>query len=468
MLRSALIVVAAIFAVAAVLNRDEVTKLATAVLAPVDDSRCKSVGPFSEPQWASQRSTKPAVVTLGEGELLAGIPGEGPLRADEVRGWLAEPSNHTQLDARLPVGLDQGVLDRKGLAENPLTRAKTELGRQLFFDPRLSADGTVSCATCHDPTHGYAEPRAVSVGIGGQQGVRNAPTVANRILSAAQFWDGRAESLEQQAIGPMHNPLEMGSTHAGIVDRLRQIEGYRLQFEQVFGEAAPSDAPHDPESAVTIDNVALAIACFERALVTGPTAWDHHVRLRDFEEAYGEDLAAIEMLGDEELDKSDVSLLADHAELKRLAEAQPLSESARRGAEVFRSPRAGCAQCHAGVSLSDEQYHNLGIGLGDADPADDAVDWGRFVVTGNEADRGAFKTPMLRNVADTAPYMHDGSLETLEQVVDWYVQGGKENLWLSEKIGPLDLTEDETADLVAFLKSLSGELPRVETGRLPE
>lgn len=299
----------------------------------------------------------------------------------------------------------------------------------------------------------------MSVGVGGAEGRRNAPTTGNRILSAAQFWDGRAASLEEQAIGPMHNPIEMGSTHTAVVEQLRGMEGYRLQFERVF------DADSEP---VSIHNVGLAIACFERALVSGATPWDHRTRLEAFESANAEDLAAIRELDPGELDDYDAELLADYRALINAAAAAPMTESAFRGARLFRSPRAGCAQCHAGTSFSDEQYHNLGVGLGEADPENPAIDWGRFAVTGDEADRGAFKTPMLRNVAETAPYMHDGSLATLADVVQWYIEGGQANPWLSEKIGPLDLTDDEAADLVAFLESLTGDWPQVETGRLPE
>lgn len=383
-------------------------------------------------------------IRLGEGDLLRGVPGEGPLSVEEVRAWLGDPANHRRLIPELPVGLDGGALDIRGLAANPLTRAKLELGRQLFFDPRLSRDGTISCASCHDPEHGFAMPTRFGVGVGGQQGTRNSPSAANRILSDAQFWDGRAASLEDQAIGPMANPMEMGFSHAAIISLIGTLEGYRLQFERVFDGL-------QREGGVTTENVGRAIAAFERAIVSGPNAWDHHRRLRDFEAAYAD-----------ELDDLDEELIEEYAVLKTAADEKPLSEPAARGAKLFFG-RAGCTQCHAGANFSDERYHNLGVGLGD----EETNDWGRFEVTQEESDRGAFKTPGLRNVAQTAPYLHDGSLETLADVVSFYVQGGHPNPHLSPLIEPLDLDEQQQADLVAFLESLTGEWPAVETGRLP-
>ncbi|CAN0357823.1 unnamed protein product, partial [Ectocarpus sp. 4 AP-2014] len=234
----------------------------------------------------------------------------------------------------LPVGLDGGALDIRGLAANPLTRAKIELGRQLFFEPRLSRDGTISCASCHDPEHGFAMPTRFGVGVGGLQGTRNSPSAANRILSDAQFWDGRAASLEEQAVGPMANPMEMGFSHEAVISLIGTLEGYRLQFERVFDG-------HQREGGVTIENVGRAIAAFERAIVSGPNAWDHHRRLRDFEAAYAD-----------ELDDLDEELIEEYAVLKTAADEKPLSEPAARGADLFFG-RAGCTQCHAGANFSD-------------------------------------------------------------------------------------------------------------------
>ncbi|MEO1495955.1 MAG: cytochrome c peroxidase [Planctomycetota bacterium] len=457
MFRPALLIVAAGLAVLAIVNRDEATRTVTALLTPVDQAHCESADPYSKPAW--ERATPPAAaVTLGDASLLQGVPGTGPLTAQQARRWLGEAANHTPLSTHLPEGLLQATADQRGLAENRLTRAKIELGRQLFFDPRLSIDSTLSCASCHDPDHGYADSRAVSVGVGGRVGTRNAPTLANRVFSASQFWDGRAGSLEEQALGPIANHVEMGLSLVELVERLQAIEGYRLQFGAVF-----------PDEPITAESIVNAIAAFERMLVAGPSSWDAHASLAAFERANDEDLAIAQETPAEQRDTYDAELVTEHHELVQAAEASPLSDAARRGAELFFGDRTGCTQCHAGLNYTDEQYHNLGMGLeGITDDSDPTVDWGRYAVTGDEADRGAFKTPTLRNVAETAPYMHDGTLGTLASVIDHYVAGGHENPWLSQRLEPLDLNTNEVADLVAFLEALTGPLPDVATGRLPE
>lgn len=389
----------------------------------------------------------PERVRLGEGDLLRGVPGSGKLTVEQLRGWLANPANHRELRPELPLGLNAGEADIQGLDAEPLTRAKIELGRQLFFDPRLSRDGTVSCASCHAPEYGYAFPTQFGVGVEGQEGKRNSPTAANRIFSTEQFWDGRAASLEEQAIGPMANPLEMGFSHDAVVETLKKVPAYVAQFNAVF----------DGEG-VTIDNAGRALAAFERVLVSGPNAWDVDDRLRVLRDAYADE---------------DPELADELVQLEKIAAARPLSEAAKRGAELFFGDRTGCTQCHAGANFSDEAYHNLGVGmesitdLREGDAIKQPLDWGRYEVTKDEADRGAFKTPGLRNVAETGPYMHDGSLATLDEVVAWYVKGGQPNPFLSPLIEPLDLSAAEQADLVAFLEALSGEWPEVETGRLP-
>ncbi|MFG0261311.1 MAG: cytochrome-c peroxidase, partial [Novipirellula sp. JB048] len=195
-------------------------------------------------------------VTLGEGSLLLGIPGEGALTVEELKLWLAKPENHAELKVKLPVGLDAASANIVIPEDNPMTRAKIELGRQLFFDPRLSSDFTVSCASCHDPDQGYAANTQFGVGVRQQEGNRNSPVTYNRIVSKAQFWDGRAESLEDQAVGPIENPIEMGNNHDACVECLSGIEGYKLQFETIFNDG------------LTIDNVGRALATFERAIVT--------------------------------------------------------------------------------------------------------------------------------------------------------------------------------------------------------
>ena len=216
---------------------------------------------------------------LGEADLLSGIPGEGTLKVEEIKAWIDDPKNHAVLKPTLPLGLAAGAGQIAGVDENPLTRAKIELGRQLYFDPRLSKDGTISCASCHAPEFGYAKNTQFGVGVGGQLGGRNSPVAYNRILSGPQFWDGRAASLEEQAVGPIANPIEMSNTHDACVACLGNVEGYRTQFEKIFPDG------------VTIDNVAKAIASFERALVTGPAPWDYYEVYKTYSDSYKEDLA---------------------------------------------------------------------------------------------------------------------------------------------------------------------------------
>jgi cytochrome c peroxidase len=375
-------------------------------------------------------------VTLGDPALTAGIPGEGPITSEQIDRWLAEPKNFVALDPVLPLGLSQGAKQITGLDTNPLTRAKIELGRQLYFDTRLSADSTVSCASCHDPAMGYTAHTTTGVGIGGQKGGRNSPVSFNRILSGKQFWDGRSDSLEAQAVGPIANPIEMGFTHEGVVKRLGEIPVYKKQFDKIFGE-------------LTIDRVGQAIAAFERTLVTGPSPYDYHEELLPFAKLDAEDIA------------EDEELAAKYAAVKAAAEAHPMSESAKRGRDLFFG-KANCTACHVGANLADEQYHNLGVGMDQPEP-----DLGRFVVTKDAKDTGAFKTPTVRNVAVTAPYMHDGSVATLEEVVAWYDKGGHPNPHLSDKIKPLNLSDTEEADLVEFMKACTSPTPPVQTGRLP-
>jgi cytochrome c peroxidase len=406
------------------------------------DAAVPAAGQAAAPQTVVAVEAKPAPqvreqVALGDPSLTAGVPGSGPITLAEIDTWLANPRNFVELDPVLPLGLSQGAAQITGIDKNPLTRAKVELGRQLYFDPRLSADSTVSCASCHDPAQGYSAHTKTGVGIRGQLGGRNSPVSYNRILTGAQFWDGRADSLEAQAVGPIQNPIEMGFTHEGVVKRLSEIPVYARQFEKIFGE-------------ITIDRVGQAIAAFERVLVTGPSPYDHEEQWRPLAALDAEDLA------------DDADLARRHAESKAAVEAHPMSEAAKRGREIFFGDRGNCTACHVGANLADELYHNLGVGMDKENP-----DLGRFVVTKNEKDTGAFKTPTIRNVALTAPYMHDGSVATLEDVVDWYDKGGHPNPHLSDKIKPLTLTAQDKADLVAFMQACTGPTPPVETGRLP-
>ncbi len=310
----------------------------------------------------------------------------------------------------LPLGLQA---DAAYVPENnPLTDKKIELGRQLYYDPRLSRDGTISCATCHAPEKGFSDGKPSSTGIAGQNGNRNAPTVMNRLFSKEQFWDGRAADLEDQALGPVQNPIEMGHTLQGMVANLQGIQPYAPAFEAAFGSAG-----------ITADRVAQAIASFERIVLTGNAPYDRY----------------------------------------QAGDKSALSESAARGMALFNDKERGnCVTCHAGFNFTDESYHNLGVGMQKPAP-----DWGRFGITKFEADKGAFKTPTLRNVTQTPPYMHDGSEATLLEVVKLYDRGGHPNAWLSKEIKPLHLSDQDRADLVAFLESLAGEVQGIEKPALP-
>lgn len=290
--------------------------------------------------------------------------------------------------------------------DNPYSAAKAELGRFLYFDKRLSSDGTVSCASCHEPSKAYTDQAPTSTGIGKQLGGRNAPTVINRAYALLQFWDGRAGSLEEQAKGPLANPLEMTSdrdanaAHEAVIRRIKGIKGYQTLFRKAFGD-----------DAIDLDRVAKSIATFERTILSGNAPYDRY------------------QAGDQ----------------------TALTEAQIRGKDIF-FKKAECDACHLGFNFSDESYMNIGIGMDKPVP-----DLGRYKVTGREEDKGAFKTPTLREIEHTAPYMHDGSLTTLEAVVEHYDKGGIKNPHLSDKMEPLLLTKQEKADLVAFLKALSGE-----------
>jgi cytochrome c peroxidase len=295
--------------------------------------------------------------------------------------------------------------------DNEMTEAKIALGKQLYFDPRLSVDNTVSCASCHHPDKGWSNGEATSAGVGGQRGGRSAPTVINAAYNRFQFWDGRAGTLEEQALGPIANPIEMNLPIEEMVKKLNAIEGYRTQFQQVFG------------TDVTSDGVAKAIAAFERTVISGNSPYDRF----------------------------------------KSGDTAALSEKAQLGLKLFNG-KANCSSCHAGANFTDGAFHNLGIGAKATE-----VDAGRKAHSKLAGDHGAFKTPTLREIGRTAPYMHDGSLATLEDVVKYYNDGGTANDFLDEEIYALKLTEDEQAALVAFLKEgLSSEqYPKIEAPQFP-
>ncbi|MNY09164.1 Cytochrome c551 peroxidase precursor [compost metagenome] len=295
-------------------------------------------------------------------------------------------------------------------ADNPMTQAKIELGFRLWFEPRLSGNNKMNCATCHDHTKGFSNAERTAAGITGARGDRNVPTIYGIANNPFQFWDGRAKSLEEQALGPIENPIEMNAKLPDVIRKLETMEYYPRKFKEAFG------------TGVTADGIAKALATFERALTVEPTPFERYAR----------------------------------------GEQDAMSESAIRGAQIFHSPKGRCIACHSGPDLTDGQFHNLGVGLDRPNP-----DVGRYAVTKNEADWGAFKTPTLRNVALTAPYMHDGSLSTLEEVVAFYNKGGIPSANQDPRIGPLNLSEQDQKDLVAFLRALTSKDNLKEMGKLP-
>jgi cytochrome c peroxidase len=359
---------------------------------------------------------------------------------ERLAASLAAPDAHAPFVPELPFGMKESEL--RIPADNPLTKAKVALGHQLYFDERLSKDRTVSCATCHHPEKGWGDDAPVSTGIRGQKGGRSAPTVMNRALSTTQFWDGRAASLEEQALGPIGNPIEMGFSVDEAVKLLNTIPEYTMQFEKVFG--GPANA----------DRLAKAIAAFERTVIVGGAPYDYYLEAKYY------------------LQNPDVE--AEDAEEEQLMKAalagwnaNEMSESAIRGMDVYFN-KGKCALCHVGVNFTDEQYHNLGVGMTKEAIEAGTFDKGREDHTKKEADRGAFKTPTLRNIVHTAPYMHDGSQKTLEEVVEFYDIGGHANPWLSPKVEKLGLTDQEKADLVAFMKEgLTSKEPAIGEPELP-
>ncbi|MDZ4848183.1 MAG: cytochrome c peroxidase [Pirellulaceae bacterium] len=395
-------------------------------------------------QWVG--AVEAETVILGSPDLTQGIKGGAKLTNAEITAYLSDPKNHVPLSVALPYGLDAGKDAIYIPQDNPMTRAKIELGRQLYFDKRLSSDSTVSCADCHHPNHGYGFNTQFGVGVGGQTGNRNSPVSFNRILSKAQFWDGRAASLEAQAVGPMANAIEMGNTHDAVVKFVASNQGYQIQFEKIFN-AAPN-----------INNVGRALATFERTLVTGPSPFDFYDPVRKLNDAFADEIADLKTL-----EKEDPSLFAKYTNAKAASDANPMNESAKRGLTLFFNVKSNCAACHVGVNFTDELYHNLGVGMDKPMP-----DLGRFEHTKVDKDRGAFKTPTLRNIAASGPYMHDGSQKTLEEVVEWYAKGGHPNPTLSDKIKKLELTAQDKTDLVEFMKALTGAFPEVEMEHLPE
>ena len=372
------------------------------------------------------------VLALGAAALIsAAQPPQDAGKAPPIpqAGRLAMPRSLEQLG--VPLAATRAAIP----ADNPQTPEKIELGMKLFFDGRLSADGTVACATCHDPARSFADGRSVSIGIKGRAGQRNAPTILNALYNKTQFWDGRVKTIEEQAALPIVSPVEMGQPNLdAAVARIATVSEYDRSFRKVFGRPPNST------------DLVRAIASYERTLVSFDSPFDHFIA------------------GDK----------------------NAIDESAKRGWELFNT-KARCNKCHAlseqtrdVTYFTDNDFHNIGVGIirhnvvalavtaqklvnsGSAKAIDDAAIQtqmsvlGRFLVTKKEADIASFKTPDLRNVLITGPYFHDGSNETLWDVVDHYNKGdGIQNPFLDQDIQPLALSEGEIDDLVAFMASLT-------------
>ncbi|HKV38355.1 MAG TPA: cytochrome c peroxidase [Blastocatellia bacterium] len=352
-------------------------------------------------------------------------------------------SDPTAYHITLPLGVPSDAWNYFIPNDNPMTEAKVALGRDLFSDKQLSADGTISCSTCHDPRFAFTDGKPVAEGIHGRKGRRSAPTLLNAMFNSGQFWDGRVETLEEQVKQPLINPDEMGNdSHQQVVARLEASPHYAAAFQTVFG------------GDVTMDRIGKAIAAFERTLVSGNSPFDRYAA----------------------------------------GERSAMSDAAKRGLFLF-SGKGRCNVCHTFNSIfssaapsqvfpffTDQMYHNTGVALNDAaypgmarqaaqlaktGPAPAALQQlatepaasplGRFLVTGNSLDIGAFKTPSLRDVELTAPYFHDGSAKTLADVVAFYVKGGNPNPNRDWELQPVNLSTAEQADLVEFLKSLTSD-----------
>ena len=294
--------------------------------------------------------------------------------------------------------------------DNPFSEAKAELGKMLFFDPRLSASGTQSCATCHNPGLGWEDGMALGTGHGHKKLKRASPTILNLAWDDLFFWDGRAESLEAQASMPIESDAEMHMTEQDMMGILAGIEGYSNLFTAAF--------PED-KGKISKQNVLKAIATFERGIVSGNAPFDLWIG------------------GDE----------------------KAISDSAKRGFVLF-NKKANCAACHSGWRFGDSSFHDIGL---------DSPDIGRGEFLPQIASmQHAFKSVGLRNIAERAPYMHNGSLKTLEEVIDHYDHGFIKRDSLSDEIKPLNLTPEEKVDLVNFLKTLSSEDPAVTVPVLPK
>lgn len=313
----------------------------------------------------------------------------------------------TPVEIKAPLGLPPVPIP----ADDPPTVETIALGRKLFYDNILSRDNSLACASCHNPRLGFTDGLKLSRGVTGMTGIRNAPTIVNTAYLPRQFWDGRATSLEEQAGSPIADPVEMNQSHEVSVAKLSRDPVYKELFAKAFGSGA-----------ITLQRVENALASFERTILSGNSPFDRY--------QFGGDKKA-------------------------------LTPAQVRGLAIFVDPERGnCAVCHT-ISdkyalFTDGKFHNTGEGVEDNG---NFTDVGRYHQTKVETDKGAFKTPTLRNVANTAPYMHDGSLKTLKEVVDFYAGGGNSNPYLDKEIRAIKLSGEDRSDLVEFLRSFTGEMP---------
>jgi len=343
----------------------------------------------------------------------------------------SEAQRAKTITVQVPLGINKSLWRKRIPKDNPLSVEKVALGRALYFDKRLSIDGTVSCATCHDPALAFTDAKVVAVGGRDRRGIRNAPTILNTVFNETFFWDGRATSLEDQVRHPLLSSFEMGMTNdRELTARLSAIPEYQRQFKRVF-----------QSEALTIDTISKAIAAYERTLLSGNSPFDRFI-----------------------------------------AEQQTaLTEAQKRGLTLFKG-KAKCIECHTyspqNPFLTDFKFHNTGVAVADtaldelvrgflksshdtsgtvlAHPAGFS-ELGRFAVTLQDVDVGAFKTPTLRDIELTSPYMHDGSIKTLIDVLQFYNRGGNANRYLDKRIQALQLTDAEVNDLVEFLRSLTSD-----------
>lgn len=359
------------------------------------------------PQSSPFEGVPPAPPAPPESERLQAENAQRDLQPDLQRERLAprapgpRPPRDTRRAPRRPPG--QAGAPPRPRPPQPTPRpsldpvqAQIALGAKLFFEPLLSGDNSMSCATCHDPAQGFSNGAPTAAGINGQHGNRNTPTIYEARAQSLTFWDGRAGSLEEQALGPIENPIEMNDTLANVVAELQAVPEYVKAFEQAYGNAPNAT------------DIGRAIASFERAVEVDTTPFERF----------------------------------------QAGEVSALRADQIRGMNLFFSNRTNCNFCHNGPSFSDQRFFNIGVSQNIPSP-----DLGRFNVTGLEQDRGSFKVPTLINVAQTAPYMHDGSLPDLAAVVAHYNRGGDPHP--NNRLPALNLSAGEQADLVAFLEALS-------------